>query len=138
MAKKLYVGNLSNDVTEEDLKTHFSTLGNVMSATIIRDKLTGMGKGFGFVEMETDEAAREAIGKLSGSSLRGKTIVVNEARPRKDQGGPRTVEAEADFGVAPAGWAAEAAAGDIDRSALFFRPLSGTVPALSKRALIRS
>ncbi|HPC74000.1 MAG TPA: RNA-binding protein [Syntrophales bacterium] len=89
MAKKLYVGNLSNDVTEEDLKTHFSTLGNVMSATIIRDKLTGMGKGFGFVEMETDEAAREAIGKLSGSSLRGKTIVVNEARPRKDQGGPR-------------------------------------------------
>jgi RNA recognition motif-containing protein len=89
MAKKLYVGNLSNDVTEEDLKTHFSSLGNVASATIIRDKLTGMGKGFGFVEMETDEAAREAIGKLSGSSLRGKTIVVNEARPRKDQGGPR-------------------------------------------------
>jgi cold-inducible RNA-binding protein len=89
MAKKLYVGNLSNDVTEEDLKTHFSALGNVASATIIRDKLTGMGKGFGFVEMETDEGAREAIGKLSGSSLRGKTIVVNEARPRKDQGGPR-------------------------------------------------
>jgi RNA recognition motif-containing protein len=89
MAKKLYVGNLSSDVTDEDLRTHFAALGNVASATVIRDKLTGMGKGFGFVEMETDEAAREAIGKLSGSSLRGKTIVVNEARPRKDQGGPR-------------------------------------------------
>jgi cold-inducible RNA-binding protein len=89
MAKKLYVGNLSSDVTDEDLRTHFSALGNVASATVIRDKLTGMGKGFGFVEMETEEGAREAIGKLSGTSLRGKTIVVNEARPRKDQGGPR-------------------------------------------------
>ncbi len=89
MAKKLYVGNLSSEVTDEDLRTHFSALGNVASATIIRDKLTGMGKGFGFVEMETDEAAREAIGKLNGTSLRGKTIVVNEARPRTDQGGPR-------------------------------------------------
>jgi len=89
MAKKLYVGNLSSDVTDEDIRTHFAALGNVTSATIIRDKLTGMGKGFGFVEMETDEAAREAIGKLNGSSLRGKTIVVNEAKPRTDQGGPR-------------------------------------------------
>ncbi|MCX5834823.1 MAG: RNA-binding protein [Deltaproteobacteria bacterium] len=89
MAKKLYVGNLSSDVTDEDLKTHFSALGNVASATVIRDKLTGMGKGFGFVEMETDAAAGEAIGKLNGTSLRGKTIVVNEARPRTDQGGPR-------------------------------------------------
>jgi RNA recognition motif-containing protein len=89
MAKKLYVGNLSNEVTDEDLKTHFAALGNVASATVIRDKLTGMGKGFGFVEMETEEAAREAIGKLNGTSLQGKTIVVNEARPKKDQGGPR-------------------------------------------------
>ncbi len=89
MAKKLYVGNLSNDVTDAELRAHFSAMGNVVSATVIRDRLTGMGKGFGFVEMESDEAAREAMGKLSGSSLGGKTIVVNEAKPKKDVGGPR-------------------------------------------------
>ena len=81
MAKKLYVGNLSNDVTEEDLKTHFSTLGNVMSATIIRDKLTGMGKGFGFVEMSNDDEAAKATEMFNGKEIDGRKVTVNEARP---------------------------------------------------------
>ena len=92
MNKNLYVGNLSDDVTEEDLRVNFSSVGKVASVNIIKDKYTGMSKGFGFVEMEGEEAAKAAIEKFNGGELSGKTIVVNEARPKqdRDRGRPRT------------------------------------------------
>lgn len=91
MNKNLYVGNLSFKVTEEDLRLNFSEAGEVASAAIIKDKFTGQSKGFGFVEMKTEEGAAEAIKKFHGGTLDGKTITVNEARPRKefDRGGSR-------------------------------------------------
>ena len=89
MNKNLYVGNLSIEVTEEDLKANFSEVGKVVSVTLIKDKYTGLNRGFGFVEMETEKEAQEAIQKFNGGSLLGNTITVNEARPKKDQGGPR-------------------------------------------------
>lgn len=88
MNKNLYVGNLSNEVTEEDLKSNFSQIGKVLSVNIIRDKFTSLSRGFGFVEMETEKDAQEAIQRFNGGELRGKTLVVNEARP-KPQGGLR-------------------------------------------------
>jgi len=87
MNKKLYVGNLTHNVTEDDLKANFSQCGNIVSLNIIRDKFSGQSKGFGFVEMETEEAAQEAIKKFSGGQLDGNTIVVNEATPKTDTGG---------------------------------------------------
>jgi len=93
MNKNLYVGNLSYKVTDEDLKTNFSEAGEVASATIIKDKFSGQSKGFGFVEMKTEEGATEAIKKFNGGMLDGKAITVNEARPKKEfgagGGGPR-------------------------------------------------
>jgi len=86
MNKKLYIGNLSQGVSEEDLRANFSSVGDVQSVSIIKDKFTGVSKGFGFVEMATDEGAEEAIRKFNGGELDGKTIVVNEARPKKDMG----------------------------------------------------
>ena len=87
MNKNLYVGNLSFKVTDEDLKTNFSEAGEVASASIIKDKFTGQSKGFGFVEMKTEEGATAAIQKFNGGMLDGKAITVNEARPKKDFGG---------------------------------------------------
>jgi RNA recognition motif-containing protein len=87
MNKNLYVGNLSFKVTDEDLKTNFSEAGEVASASIIKDKFTGQSKGFGFVEMKTEECATAAIQKFNGGMLDGKAITVNEARPKKDFGG---------------------------------------------------
>jgi len=89
MNKKLYIGNLASGVTEQELKDNFSTVGNVISLAIIKDKFTGLSKGFGFVEMETEEAAKEAITQFNGGELQGKVIVVNEARPPRTQGGAR-------------------------------------------------
>ncbi|KQC09328.1 MAG: hypothetical protein APR62_02690 [Smithella sp. SDB] len=93
MNKNLYVGNLSYKVTDEDLKSNFSEAGEVASTTIIKDKFTGQSKGFGFVEMKTEEGAAEAIKKFNGGMLDGKAITVNEARPKKEfgtgGGGPR-------------------------------------------------
>jgi RNA recognition motif-containing protein len=89
MNKNLYIGNLPYEVTEEDLKTNFSEVGKIVSVTIIKDKYTGLSRGFGFVEMETEKEAEEAIKKFNGGQLLGKTITVNEARPKADQGGPR-------------------------------------------------
>jgi len=89
MNKNLYIGNLPYEVTEEDLKTNFSEVGKVLSVNIIKDKYTGLSRGFGFVEMETEKDAEEAIKKFNGGQLLGKTITVNEARPKTDQGGPR-------------------------------------------------
>lgn len=86
MNKNLYVGNLSYKVTDDDLKSNFSEAGEVVSATIIKDKFSGQSKGFGFVEMKTEEAAAEAIKKFNGGTLDGKTITVNEARPKKEFG----------------------------------------------------
>ena len=86
MNKNLYVGNLSFKVTDEDLKSNFSEAGEVASAAIIKDKFTGQSKGFGFVEMKTDEGAAEAIKKFNGGMLDGKAITVNEARPKKEFG----------------------------------------------------
>jgi len=86
MNKKLYIGNLSQGVSEEDLRVNFSSVGDVQSVSIIKDKFTGVSKGFGFVEMATTEGAEEAIKKFNGGELDGKTIVVNEARPKKDMG----------------------------------------------------
>ena len=86
MNKNLYVGNLSYKVTDDDLKSNFSEAGEVASAAIIKDKFTGQSKGFGFVEMKTDEGAAEAIKKFNGGMLDGKAITVNEARPKKEFG----------------------------------------------------
>ena len=86
MNKNLYVGNLSYKVTDEDLKSNFSEAGEVATASIIKDKFTGQSKGFGFVEMKTEEGAAEAIKKFNGGMLDGKAITVNEARPKKELG----------------------------------------------------
>ena len=81
MAKKLYVGGLSYDTTEATLKETFAQAGTVESATIIIDKMTNRSKGFGFVEMSSDEEAAKAIEMFNGKELDGRTITVNEARP---------------------------------------------------------
>jgi RNA recognition motif-containing protein len=86
MNKNLYVGNLSFKVTDDDLRSNFSEAGEVASAAIIKDKFTGQSKGFGFVEMKTEEGATEAIKKFHGGMLDGKAITVNEARPKKEYG----------------------------------------------------
>ena len=75
---------MSFKVTDDDLKTNFTEAGEVVSASIIKDKFTGQSKGFGFVEMKTEEGATEAIKKFNGGMLDGKAITVNEARPKKE------------------------------------------------------
>lgn len=88
----IYVGNLSYQTTEDDLRQAFEAHGEVSSAAIIKDRETGRSKGFGFVEMADDDNAREAIRSLDGSDLQGRNIKVNEARPREQRsfsGGPR-------------------------------------------------
>jgi RNA recognition motif-containing protein len=85
MNRKLYVGNLSSEVTEEELRFNFSQSGNVLSVSLIKDRMTGLNKGFGFVEMDSEEGARKAIESFNGGELHGKVIVVSEARPPKDQ-----------------------------------------------------
>ena len=85
MAKKLYVGGLSYNTTEDTLKETFTQAGTVETATIITDKMSGRSKGFGFVEMSTDEEAQKAIEILDGKELDGRTLTVNEARPMTDR-----------------------------------------------------
>jgi RNA recognition motif-containing protein len=80
----IYVGNISYDVTDEDLRKAFAPFGKVDTATIINDKATGKSKGFGFVEMPTASEAQAAIAGMNGKELKGKTLSVNEARPRSD------------------------------------------------------
>ena len=84
MAKNLFVGSLAWATTEESLKAHFETVGVVESAVIINDKMTGRSKGFGFVEMATDEEAKAAVAQLNGKELDGRELVVNEARPKEE------------------------------------------------------
>jgi len=86
---KIYVGNLSYEVTEGDLRLALEQFGQVESATIIKDKYSGQSKGFGFVEMSSKEEGQAAIENLNGKELKGKTINVNEARPRTDSRGSR-------------------------------------------------
>ena len=83
---KIYSGHLSYDITEEDLRLAFEAFGKVESATIIKDKYSDRSKGFGFVEMPTAAEAQAAIEGLNGKDLKGKTINVNEARPRTEGG----------------------------------------------------
>jgi RNA recognition motif-containing protein len=80
----LYVGGLPYRTTEDELKETFSVAGNVASAIIIIDRMSGRSKGFGFVEMETEEEAQTAIDKLNGAEMGGRTISVSEARKKKD------------------------------------------------------
>jgi RNA recognition motif-containing protein len=84
MAKKLYVGNLSYNTHEEDLREAFSKLGEVLSATLIVDQTSGRSKGFGFVEMASDADAEKAIASMNGTTFMDRTITVNEARPKTE------------------------------------------------------
>ena len=88
MGSKLYVGNLSYDVTSADLNTMFASHGTVGSAEVVQDRDTGRSKGFGFVQMGSDQEAQAAIGALNGQQHGGRALTVNEAKPREDR--PRT------------------------------------------------
>jgi len=81
MGTKLYVGSLSYDTTDESLRECFSKAGNVVSAMVVTDRMSGRSRGFGFVEMSTPEEAAKAVETLNGQELDGRTIIVNEARP---------------------------------------------------------
>jgi cold-inducible RNA-binding protein len=83
--KKLYVGNLSYETTEDELQKLFVEVGPVVSATLITDRASGRSKGFGFVEMETEQAAQEAIERLNNYELHQRTITVSEARPPRER-----------------------------------------------------
>ena len=87
MAKKLYVGNLSYGVSDSDLVKLFEPHGTVESAQIIMDRDTGRSKGFGFVEMQTEDQARAAIAALNGQDSGGRALTVNEAKPKTERSG---------------------------------------------------
>jgi len=100
----IYVGNLSRDVAETDLREAFQAFGEVATASVIKDKYTGESRGFGFVEMPNKAEADAAISGLNGKDLKGRTISVNEARPRRDDrrgggfGGGRSSSGRGGFG----------------------------------------
>ncbi len=85
----IYVGNLSFDVKEDDLRQAFEAFGKVDSATIIMDKFSGESRGFGFVEMPSKDEAQAAINEMNGKDLKGRALNVNEARPKTEGGGGR-------------------------------------------------
>ena len=85
MATKLYVGGLAYAVTEDELKTMFAEHGTVTSAVVIKDRETGQSKGFGFVEMSSEEECTKAISALNGTEVSGRTLTVNEARPQEER-----------------------------------------------------
>lgn len=87
MGAKLYVGNLAYSVSDSDLQQMFTAYGSVQSASVIMDRDTGRSKGFGFVEMGSDQEAQAAINALNGKDMGGRALTVNEARPREDRGG---------------------------------------------------
>ena len=89
MSKKLYVGNLPYEVNSTRLEEIFSEAGSVASADVIMDRYSGRSKGFGFVEMASDEDAEKAISMFDGKEIEGRTVKVNEARPRQPRGGDR-------------------------------------------------
>lgn len=86
-SKKLYVGNISYDLGNEELKETFQSFGDVESAQVIMDRDSGRSKGFGFVEMANEEQAQSAIDALDGKEISGRTLTVNEARPQTDRAG---------------------------------------------------
>jgi len=87
VGKRLYVGNLAYSVTDDSLQRAFSAHGSVTSASVMMDRDSGRSKGFGFVEMATDEQAQSAIRAMNGTSIDGRSVTVNEAKPREDRGG---------------------------------------------------
>ncbi len=86
MATKLYVGNLNYDVTSDQLGEHFAQAGTVVEANVISDRFSGRSKGFGFVEMGSEEEAKKAIEMFNDKDFGGRNIVVNEARPKREPG----------------------------------------------------
>lgn len=94
MAKKLFVGGLNYDTTQDSLRAAFESFGTLTDATVIIDKMTGRSKGFGFVEFEDDAAADAAVAAMNGAELEGRTLTVNEARPME----PRAPRRDGDFG----------------------------------------
>jgi cold-inducible RNA-binding protein len=87
MNKKLYVGNMPYDTTQDQIRTLFAEAGEVTEVTLITDRETGRAKGFGFVEMATEEGGREAIKRFNGHAIGERTLTVNEARPREERPG---------------------------------------------------
>lgn len=85
--KKIYVGNFSFNMTEEELRSLFEPYGNVESATLVTDRDTGRSRGFGFVAMSNDEEAEKAMAALNGRESGGRALTVNEARPQAERGG---------------------------------------------------
>ena len=85
MATKLFVGSLAWATTDDSLRDFFSSAGTVVSATVIQDRETNRSKGFGFVEMSSEDEAKAAVDQLNGKELDGRPIVVNEARPREER-----------------------------------------------------
>ncbi|MFQ6061460.1 MAG: RNA recognition motif domain-containing protein [Thermoplasmata archaeon] len=83
----IYVGNLSRDVTENELREAFEAFGEVTSVKIITDRFTGASRGFGFVEMPTEEEAEKAMAELNGKDMKGRSVTVNKARPRTERRG---------------------------------------------------
>lgn len=86
MSMKLYVGGLAYSVTDEELEQAFAEQGQVLSAVVIKDKFSGQSKGFGFVEMSDEKAGQSAIDNMNGKEIKGRTVTVNQARPREDRG----------------------------------------------------
>ena len=86
MGKRLYVGSLSYNVTGAELQTQFAQFGTVVTADVVMDKETGRSKGFGFVEMGTEEEAKAAVAGLNGKDIGGRAVVVSEARPKPEGG----------------------------------------------------
>ena len=82
---KIYVGNLNYNITEDDLRTTFEPFGDVGEATVISDRFSGRSKGFGFVEMPNQAEAEKAIAELNGKEIQGRSLVVNQARPREER-----------------------------------------------------
>ena len=87
--KRLYVGNLSFDSTEDDVRNAFAAFGEVSSVHMVTDRDTGRPRGFGFVEMADSDAAEQAINSLNGTQMSGRALTVNEARPRPERRAPR-------------------------------------------------
>ena len=87
MSRKLYVGNLPYDTSDQDLQTLFATAGTVETVNVMRDTATGRARGFAFVEMATEEEAQAAIRQLADHTLGGRQLTVNEARPKTESGG---------------------------------------------------
>ena len=86
MTKRLFVGGIPYDITEDQIRDYFAKIGTVVSCNIIQDKYTGKSKGFGFVEMSTEEEAKKAMESYDGQDFEGRKITVKEARPMEDRG----------------------------------------------------